>query len=35
MIGLEIGMAMVATLMVVRLAMAWYWAPPHALGAWH
>jgi len=35
MVGLEMGIAMVATLIAVRLAMAWFWRAPHALSVWH
>ncbi len=35
MVGLEMGIAMVATLIAVRLAMAWFWQAPHALSVWH
>ena len=35
MVGLEMGIAMVATLIALRLAMAWFWRAPHALTAWH
>jgi len=35
MVGLEMGIAMVATLIAVRLVMAWFWRAPHALPVWH
>ncbi len=35
MIGLSTGLAMVASLMAVRLAMAWFWSAPHSTTAWH
>jgi hypothetical protein len=35
MVGLEMGVALVASLMAVRLGMAWFWRAPHALSLWH